>query len=151
MAAGARFAHTNLVARDWRALAQFYVSVFGCEPRGPERDLCGPWLDSLTGLAGATIKGVHLGLPGHGGSGPTLEIFTYDPVAESPPGTPDRVGYGHIAFEVEDVAAALRAVLDHGGARLGGPVRTTVSGAGELEVAYVRDPEGNIVELQHWS
>lgn len=150
MVVKARFAHTNLVARDWRLLAQFYISLFGCEARGPERDLSGEWLESLTGVSGAQLKGVHLSLPGHGHSGPTLEIFTYDPVVESLPSSPDRVGYGHVAFEVEDVPGALQAVLELGGQRLGGPVLTTVQGAGRLEVAYARDPEGNIVELQHW-
>jgi predicted enzyme related to lactoylglutathione lyase len=26
-----RYVHTNLIARDWRALAKFYTGVFGCE------------------------------------------------------------------------------------------------------------------------
>jgi hypothetical protein len=33
----ARFAHTNLVADDWRQLASFYEEVFGCIPLPPER------------------------------------------------------------------------------------------------------------------
>jgi catechol-2,3-dioxygenase len=33
-----RFAHTNLVARDWKALAAFYADVIGCEPLPPERE-----------------------------------------------------------------------------------------------------------------
>jgi hypothetical protein len=28
---------------------------------------------------------------------------------------------------------------------------TEVKGVGVLRVVYARDPEGNIVELQHWS
>jgi catechol 2,3-dioxygenase-like lactoylglutathione lyase family enzyme len=146
----ATYVHTNLVARDWRRLAAFYTAVFGCEVRGAERALHGAWLEVLTGLAGARLEGVHLGLPGHGDGGPTLEIFTYAETEESPAAGPNRVGYGHIAFRVDDVPAALRRILDNGGETLGGPVRTTVAGEGELEVAYARDPEGNIVELQRW-
>jgi len=63
---------------------------------------------------------------------------------------PNRVGFGHIAFLVDDVPSVVEAVLDNGGEILGGPVRTTVAQLGELEVAYVRDPEGNIIELQRW-
>ena len=37
MAIGIRYAHTNLIAKDWRSLARFYIEVFGCEPAGPER------------------------------------------------------------------------------------------------------------------
>jgi hypothetical protein len=33
----ARYGHTNLVARDWRRLAGFYVDPFGCVPVPPER------------------------------------------------------------------------------------------------------------------
>jgi len=146
----ATYVHTNLVARDWRRLAAFYTAVFGCEVRGAERALHGARLEALTGLAGARLEGVHLGLPGHGDGGPTLEIFTYAETEESPAPGPNRVGYGHIAFQVDDVPAALRSILDNGGETLGGPVRTTVAGEGELEVAYARDLEGNIVELQRW-
>ena len=31
---GIRYAHTNLMANDWRKLQDFYVQVFGCEPGG---------------------------------------------------------------------------------------------------------------------
>jgi len=33
--AGARYVHTNLVARDWRKLAAFYQDLFGCAPLPP--------------------------------------------------------------------------------------------------------------------
>jgi predicted enzyme related to lactoylglutathione lyase len=35
------FAHTNLVAKDWVSLAQFYVEVFQCELKLSERDISG--------------------------------------------------------------------------------------------------------------
>ena len=38
MIAGARYVHTNLIARDWRRLAAFYESVLGCVPVHPERE-----------------------------------------------------------------------------------------------------------------
>jgi hypothetical protein len=40
----ATYVHTNLIAHDWRALAEFYQQVFGCVPVPPERDLSGPLL-----------------------------------------------------------------------------------------------------------
>lgn len=150
MPAAARYVHTNLVARDWRRLVEFYVEVFGCEPAGPGRDLTGEWLETLTRVPGARIRGAHLRLPGHGGSGPTIEIFTYDESPEASLPAANRPGYGHIAFEVDDVGASLHEVVAHGGGVLGGPVRTQVADVGELEVAYARDPEGNIVEIQRW-
>ena len=35
---GIRYAHTNLIADDWRRLADFYIQVFACEPVSSERD-----------------------------------------------------------------------------------------------------------------
>ncbi|HNR00871.1 MAG TPA: VOC family protein [Trueperaceae bacterium] len=108
MIAGARYAHTNLVARDWRALADFYVRLFGCEFVPPERDDAGPALEAGTGVPGAAMAGVHLRLPGHGPGGPTLEIFTYTAAVDAMAAVVNRPGYGHIAFEVASVADARR-------------------------------------------
>src|SRR5512135_1157752 len=74
---GVRYVHTNMIARDWRALASFYQTLFGCVPVPPERDFAGPTLEAGTGVPGAALRGVHLRLPGHGSDGPTLEIYSY--------------------------------------------------------------------------
>ena len=52
MPISAKYVHTNLIARDWRKLADFYVSVFGCEPVPPERDYSGADLERGTGVRG---------------------------------------------------------------------------------------------------
>lgn len=146
----ARYRHTNLVARDWRCLAEFYESVFGCEPLEPDRDFGGAWLDRLTGLEHAWIRGRHLRLPGGGSEGPTIEIFQYDEPLDSPVPAANQPGFAHIAFEVDDVEAALNAVKRAGGGVLGEIVTITVADAGEITLVYATDPEGNLVELQTW-
>jgi glyoxylase I family protein len=147
----ARYVHTNLVAADWRALARFYQDAFGLEPIGPERDLSGDWLDRATGLSDARLRGIHLRLPGCGEAGPTLEIFAYDASLErSRPAAANRLGYGHIAFDVENVEAALDRVLEFGGSALGRPARAELPGVGALAVVYALDPEENVIELQSW-
>ena len=147
----ARFAHTNIVAHDWKRIAAFYTDVFGCTPVPPERKHRGEWLSSLVGVRDATIDGLHLRLPGCGEDGPTLEVFSYGASPDVSPPSADRPGFTHIAFLVEDVPAARDAVLAHGGSQLGELVTRTVPGAGELTVVYMRDPEGNIVEVQSWA
>jgi predicted enzyme related to lactoylglutathione lyase len=147
----ARYTHTNLVARDWRKLAEFYETVFGCIPVPPERDLQGEGLERGSCVSGARIRGVHLRLPGHGSGGPTLELFEYDQMVEREISVPNRPGWGHLSFEVDDVAAALQAVLAAGGSRLGEVVTFEVPGAGTITWTYARDPEENIIELQSWS
>ena len=145
------FGHVNLVAHDWKAVAAFYEHVFGCVPVGAERDISGDWVERTTGVAGARIRGHHLRMPGHGPDGPTLEIFSFDePAAQSHP-TANRLGFGHIAFRVDDVEGMLERLLEAGGQRLGEVVQADVVGESHLEVVYARDPEGNIVELQRWS
>jgi predicted enzyme related to lactoylglutathione lyase len=143
-----KYVHTNIIAEDWRRLADFYIRVFGCTPVPPERDLSGEWLERATGIEGAHIWGNHLRLPGHGENGPTLEIFQYDADHEHPVPLASRPGLGHIAFAVEDVEAVEDAVLEAGGGAVGEIVNVEIPGAGRIEFAYLTDPEGNIIEIQ---
>ena len=147
----AKYVHTNLIARDWKRLVSFYTDVFGCEPKIPERDMSGAWLDNVTSLANTHLTGIHLRLPGYGHDGPTLEIFSYDEVVER--GTPaaNQCGFAHIAFAVDDVDQALQAIIAAGGGTVGKIASREVAGVGLLRVVYARDPEGNIVELQKWT
>lgn len=143
----ARFAHTNLTAEDWEALAAFYQRVFGCVPVLPQRDYQD---EALQSAPTTRRRGVHLRLPGHGEQGPTLEIFGYDPLTNRARTAPSRPGFGHIAFEVPDVAAARAVVVAEGGTALG-DVATQMTPLGRAVTwAYVTDPECNIIELQAW-
>jgi predicted enzyme related to lactoylglutathione lyase len=147
----AKYVHTNLIASDWRTLADFYQRVFDCTPIPPERDLKGEALESGTGLPGATIRGMHLRLPGYGDSGPTIEIFQYNQMADRPTTAVNRPGWGHLAFAVEDVAIARAEVLAAGGRAIGEVVTTAIASGAKVTWCYVTDPEGNAIELQAWS
>jgi catechol 2,3-dioxygenase-like lactoylglutathione lyase family enzyme len=147
----ARFGHVNLIARDWRRLASFYERVLGCTPVPPERDLSGADLSAATGVPNAALRGIHLRLPGGGPNGPTLEIFEYEPSLEALPTAANRPGFGHVAFAVPDVADARTSLLREGGGALGATVTSRTADGREVTWAYVTDPEGNIIELQHWS
>jgi predicted enzyme related to lactoylglutathione lyase len=144
----AKYGHTNLIAEDWRRLATFYQHVFGCVPVPPERDFQGEKLEAGTGILGAHLRGAHLRLPGYGENGPTLEIFNYNLLAER--GTPavNRPGFGHIAFAVNDVAAAQTEVIEAGGGIIGEIVTLQIATGAQITWCYVTDPEGNIIELQ---
>lgn len=146
-----RYVHTNLIAADWRQLADFYCEVFGCRPTGPERDLHGEWIEKMTVLPSARIRGVHLSLPGYGPGGPTLEIFSYEPanLAASQP-VINRQGFGHLAFHVDSVEHTLQKLLENGGGQLGELIVRDYGSLGILTAVYARDPEGNILEIQNW-
>jgi catechol 2,3-dioxygenase-like lactoylglutathione lyase family enzyme len=150
MPISARYTHTNLIARDWRRLAEFYEQVLGCTPVPPERHLAGSWLEEATHLPGAKLQGQHLRLPGFGASGPTLEIFEYAQMLERPATAVNRPGLAHLAFAVDDVPAACAAVLAAGGSAVGQVVTADIAGASRITFAYVADPEGNVIELQQW-
>jgi catechol 2,3-dioxygenase-like lactoylglutathione lyase family enzyme len=145
-----RFAHTNIIARDWQVLADFYCKVFACEIVPPVRDLKEPWLAQGSGIKDARLTGAHLRLPGYGKDGPTLEIFQYQDPIEPNTRAPQRFGFGHIAFQVKDVEEARKKALEHGGKVQGETVTVDIEGAGKITWVYVLDPEGNVVELQTW-
>ena len=145
-----RFAHTNIISQDWKALSEFYCNVFGCEVVLPLRKQEGKWLEKGTGVPNARLEGVHLKLPGFEKNGPTLEIYQYGVVHEQVPIKANRRGFGHIAFEVEYIEEVLTNVISNGGSREGELTRRNIEGVGELSFIYVRDPEGNLIELQMW-
>ncbi len=147
---GIKYVHTNIVAKDVRNLAAFYEEVFGCYPIPPERDLSGEWLDRAVNIKNASIKGVHLHLPGYEEGGPTLEIFSYNDYISNVANQINTTGFAHIAFEVDDVEKVKQKLLSAGGSLHGDVVTFSVEGKGTITMAYTRDPEGNIVELQKW-
>ena len=147
----AKYKHTNIVAADWRKVAEFYERIFGCEPVPPERVAAGEWVERCTGVPGAEVHGVHLRLPGYGDDGPTLEIFQYNLAEQRPATAINRPGLAHLAFEIDDVEAARDEVITAGGKCVGELVTVEIRGAGTITLIYMTDPEGNIIELQKWA
>jgi len=88
-------------------------------------------------------------LPGYEEGGPTLEIFSYD----NPVDTEKQInayGFSHIAFEVQSVEDIVGIVVKEGGSVLGKIVSKDYGGMGIGTFVYVKDIEGNIIELQSW-
>ena len=150
------------MAKDWRNVASFYENVFGMKVIGPERDLKGDFLDRGVGYKNATICGVHMILPGFDGNdpnAPTLEIFEYggDTLSMAHNNSKRAVsaqGIGHLAFEVDDIQTAIDLIETNGGEMLSEYSEISshsVTGQGLLKWCYVRDNEGNIIELQQWN
>jgi len=145
-----RFAHTNIVSLDWKKLSDFYIKTFDCKIAPPIRNQSGKWLDKGTGLKNAKLEGAHLLLPGYGENGPTLEIYQYNTIENQECIPPNKRGFGHIAFEVDNVAVVLENLVTNGGEKLGEITKRKVGAVGEITFVYARDPEGNLIELQRW-
>ncbi len=148
MIKNAKYIHTNLIAEDWRKLAGFYIDILGCKKVPPERDLKGKEIENGTGIKDAVLKGIHLRLPGWEQEGPTLELFTYSPQESTHAKKVNRPGYGHIAFQVENIRQAREEILSAGGTAIGDVVTVSLPNGMKITWCYVTDPEGNIIELQ---
>jgi len=145
-----KFAHTNIISDNWRALADFYIKTFDCKLVPPVRKQSGPWLDQAIGVKNAQLEGAHLLLPGHGKDGPTLEIYQYKETEIRTMVNPNTKGFGHIAFEVDDVENMLKKMIQNGGSTNGSITKREIEGLGEITLVYARDPDGNLIELQNW-
>ncbi|UII81057.1 VOC family protein [Flagellimonas sp. CMM7] len=145
-----RFAYTNIISTNWKLLVDFYVKTFECKVVPPIRKQSGSWLDKATGLKNAKLEGAHLLLPGYGENGPTLEIYQYGNIESQNPVSPNKRGFGHIAFEVESVELVLETLEKYGGRSSGEITKRIIDGVGEITFVYARDPEGNLIELQSW-
>ncbi len=144
-----KFVHTNIIAKNWRLLSEFYIKVFECKPVPPERNLKGVWLENGTGVKNAALQGIHLLLPGFDKDGPTLEIFQYQENEDKPYPMANREGFGHIAFSVDNIEMILEKMIFYGGTKLGKIVKKDYA-KGSLVFTYAKDSEGNIIELQTW-
>jgi catechol 2,3-dioxygenase-like lactoylglutathione lyase family enzyme len=146
-----KYGHTNIITTNWKALCGFYETVFNCVPVPPQRDQKGLWLDKATGVNNAHLQGMHLRLPGYGDNGPTLEIYQYDEMIDCEKAKPNKKGFGHIAFQTDDIHKLLGLALEKGAEKIGELSEKQINGVGLLTFIYICDPGGNIIELQNWN
>jgi glyoxylase I family protein len=140
--------HVNLVVRDLARSIAFYERYLGMR-RGFEATLEGEWVEALTGLPGAKALCVFMECPGQT---VRLELLQYlTPSSPGAPGDegPHTLGLGHLAFVVDDVDALVERLRAEGVTIHGGPatVPFVVGRFGRKRLAYVRDPDGAIIEL----
>ncbi|MCJ8507642.1 VOC family protein [Rhizobium lemnae] len=138
-------AHINLVARNVETLAAFYVNVMGCIVFRELRTLSGEHVSRGNGVSKSEIRTIWLKFPHL--ERPLLEIHEHKVMHHRDEPKVNEPGFGHLAFQMENVGDALRKIIDAGGAQIG---QTTDFGtpANPYLIAYARDPEGNILELE---
>ena len=146
-----KYAHTNIITKDWKELARFYEIVFNCIAVPPIRNYQGEWLEKGTGVFNANLQGVQLRLPGYGDNGPTLEIYQYSEMISAERHLANQKGFGHIAFNVEDIAGVLAIALKNGASKIGELSEHHFDNIGVFRFIYISDPDGNIIELLNWS
>lgn len=147
--------HLCINTPDWKRLVQFYVDVFGFRRVPPERDIHDPWLETVSGVRGANVQGIHLVLPDAGLHGPTIEVFTHGNAAFGRPAAYNEPGIGHFGIVVDypsEVYSMYDRLLAHGGSSDG---KIAARYYPELEktctMIYAKDLDGNIVEILNWT
>ncbi len=140
-----RLKHVSLTARDADRLAAFYKHSFGLVERRPPKRLSGETVSRGNGLPGSGIYTIWLNLTDD--TTPFLEIMEYSETIDRARPAVNEPGYGHLAFEVRNLTESVGAVLRFGGALQGDIANFGTDDAPYL-IVYVRDPEGNLLELE---
>jgi catechol 2,3-dioxygenase-like lactoylglutathione lyase family enzyme len=127
-----RLDHGSLLVSDVRRSVDFYTGALGLTevPRPPTFDAPGAWL--------AIGEAQQLHLVGEGEPGRTQEM--------NPPWDPAEVAIGytnHLAFQVEDLDAALARAREHGVE----PAGEVFARGDGVRRTFVTDPDGHVIEL----
>jgi catechol 2,3-dioxygenase-like lactoylglutathione lyase family enzyme len=135
------FDHVGVTVADLPAATQFFLGL-GLEVEG-QMELEGDFLDTVCGIRDARTEIVMLRPPG-GGTGLELSSFVRpEHDLGSPTAMANELGLRSVAFEIDDLQAAID--------RLAADGYRLVGGIGRYEnawlMAYVRGPEGIIVAL----
>jgi lactoylglutathione lyase len=132
----ARLDHVGLAVADLAAAAAWFCDVLGLVPE-------------LTLRVEPLDLSIEMLI--HPGYGYRLELL-HRPgsAAGGKPGTPAeaalRDGYGHVAFDVTDLDAAYERAVARGARPVTPPGPSPEAG---VRMAFVADPEGNLIELLH--
>ena len=137
-----RFDHVGITVADLDTVTAFFVGL-GLEVEGARMSVEGEFLDTVSGIPDSRTEIVML-RPPDGGTG--LELSTVlrpDHEPGSPAAMANELGLRNVAFEVDDLQAAVDRLATDGYGLVGG--------IGQYEhvwrMAYVRGPEGIIVSL----
>jgi catechol 2,3-dioxygenase-like lactoylglutathione lyase family enzyme len=136
-----RFDHVGITVADLDSVTAFFVGL-GLEVEG-RTFVEGEFLDTVCGIPDSRTEIVMLKSPD---DGTRLELSSFirpDPVPGSPAAMANELGLRNVAFEVDDLRAAVDWAASEGYGLVGG--------IGEYEgvwrMTYVRGPEGIIVAL----
>lgn len=136
------FNHTSFTVRDLDKALAFWVGALGFEPASVSTRQ-GRWQEGVTGVAGAELRVAHL--YGHGAH---MELIEYTSgAAPAHPFQPSTPCAGHVCFEVDHIDAEWTRLMAAGAKPQGGVTLVDNGPSVGLKAAYLRDPDGIIIEL----
>lgn len=137
--------HICLVARDAEMLAAFYRAVFDCKVKRDAKIIPAELVERGTEVKNSDVTSIWLSFSDC--DRPFLEILQFNTPPEPKLTAVNTPGFGHLSFQVDDILSTLKSVLAHGGSQIG-ELTTLKAGNRDIKILFVRDPEGNILELE---
>jgi catechol 2,3-dioxygenase-like lactoylglutathione lyase family enzyme len=134
--------HVGITVADLDRAVEFYVETFDLDVAA-EFSVGGDAFAEAVAVEGAAAEFAHLDA-----DGAVVELVAYDPAVESNDGSAgddpelNRPGATHVGLTVDDVESFYADLADD--VETLSPPRTTESGT---TVLFVRDPEGNLIEV----
>ena len=136
----ARLDHVGLAVADLGAAAAWYCDVFGL---APELSLRVDAIDLSIEMLIHPVFGYRIELLHRPGTG---DSASPGPKPAHPAAAALRAGYGHVAFDVADLDGAFDRAVARGARPVMPPCPAPEPG---VRMAFVADPEGNLIELLH--
>ncbi|MEL6640370.1 MAG: VOC family protein [Pseudomonadota bacterium] len=140
--------HVSITAHNANNLAQFYMKALEMRVLRPAKRLNGAVISRGNGHPNSNITCIWLGFLKT--KKPFLEIMTYSDCLAEATRAVNAPGLAHIAFEVSEIHSTVEQVLHFGGS-LQGEIVNLGSQERPNFCVYVRDPEGNVLELEQLS
>ena len=135
--------HTSFTVSNLDRTLAFFRDALGFEvtskgPRSPSL------IQAITGVDGAEVLIAYVRGPGH-----SIELIEYiEPETRSSVRPrPCDTGFSHIAYDVDNIDAAIQAARDHSVEPIGPVVAIDQGPNRGSRVAYLRDPDGITIEF----
>ena len=135
--------HTSFTVSDIDRSLAFFRDALGFEvtskgPRSPSL------IQAITGVEGAEVLIAYVRGPGH-----SIELIEYikPETRSSVRPQPCDTGFSHIAYDVDDIDAAIKAARDHSVEPIGSVIAIDQGPNRGSRVAYLRDPDGITIEF----
>ncbi len=136
------FNHTSFTVVDMDKSVKFWTEMLGFKAASVSpRE--GRWQEEVTGISGASLLVAHLYGHGH-----HIEFIQY--LAGAIPGTapqPAVCGAAHVCMETDNIERTWEELMKAGATAQGTISSVTTGAVGGAKAAYIRDPNGILIEL----
>lgn len=137
--------HINVVVKDLQKAKQFFLNLGFVMQR--EGMLEGEWMDRLTGMRNVKAEYVGLSLAGDETNLELLHFVSYENLTTWDNDVPNKTGFRHMAFSVEDIQAVVDKLK-----KMGIEFYSEIQKYPDTnkKLCYFKGPEGIMLELAEY-